>query len=114
MRDRSLAIILTVVAVILFGCPGLTVFCLGITGFIVYYSNGYPNYNVSPAWVNGFGTLGICIGIFLIVITIIAGFFLLRKKTEIPPIKSDQPLPPTNPDQPLPPTNPDDPLPPSI
>jgi uncharacterized membrane protein len=105
MRDRSLAIILTVVAVLLLGCPGLTVLCLGITGFAVYYSSGYPYYNVSPAWVNIFGSLGICVGIFLIVITIIAGFFLLRKKTEIPPTKSDQPLPPTNPDEPLPPSS---------
>jgi hypothetical protein len=104
MRDRSLAIVLTVVAILLFGCPGLTVFCLGITGFIVFYSTGYQYNNVSPSWVNAFGTLGICVGIFLIIITIIACFFLLRRKAEIPPTIPTSPLPPTGPDEPIPPS----------
>jgi TRAP-type C4-dicarboxylate transport system permease small subunit len=104
MRDRSLAIILTVIAIILFGCPGLTVFCLGITGFIVFYSSGYQSYNVSPGWVNALGTLGICLGIFLIVITIIAAFFLLRRKADIPHSVPHEPLPPTKPDEPIPPS----------
>jgi TRAP-type C4-dicarboxylate transport system permease small subunit len=104
MRDRSLAIILTVIAVLLFGCPGLTVLCLGITGFIVFYSTGYQSYNVSPGWVNGVGTLGICLGIFLIVITIIAAFFLLRRKSHTLPAAPNEPLPPTKPDEPIPPS----------
>jgi TRAP-type C4-dicarboxylate transport system permease small subunit len=104
MRDRSLAIILTVIAVLLFGCPGLTVLCLGITGFIVFYSTGYQSYNVSPGWVNTFGVLGLCIGVFLIVITIIAAFFLLRRKTDTLPITPIEPIPPTKPDEPIPPS----------
>lgn len=132
MRNRSLAITLTVIAILLLGCPGLTVLCLGITGFIAFYSNGYQYYNVSPGWVNALGTLGICVGLFLIVITIIAVFFLLRKKKEVIPSSPVQPIPPTgpdqtvtstsidqsvpptSPDQPVQPTSPDEPIPPSI
>lgn len=104
MRDRSLAVILTVIAVLLFGCPGLTVLCLGITGFIVFYSTGYQSYNVSPGWVNTFGGLGVCIGIFLIVVTIIAVFFLLRRKNDTPPMSPKEPLPPSKPEEPIPPS----------
>jgi len=104
MRDRNLAILFTVLAILLLGCPGLTIFCLGIIGFIVFYSNGYSYSNVSPAWVNILGSLGICIGIILIIITIIAGFLLLRKKKGVPPTKPNEPLPASAPDEPLPPS----------
>jgi hypothetical protein len=113
MRDRSLAVIFTIVAVLLLGCPGLTIFCLGITGFIAYYSNGNSYNNFSPAWVNIFGSLGICVGIILVVITVIASYLLLRKKPEIPPVKPVEPLSPSGPENPLPPSPPDEPLPPS-
>lgn len=105
MRDRNLAILFTVLAILLLGCPGLTIFCLGISGFIAFYSNGYPNNNVSPTWVNVFGSFGICAGILLIILTIIAAFFLLRRKTDVRPAKLEEPLPPSAPDEPLPPSS---------
>jgi hypothetical protein len=112
MRDRTLAVIFTVVVVVLLGCPGLAFLCFGLTEFIAYYGFNNPFY-VTTGGANFLGISGLCIGAFLIIITIIAGFFLLRKKTGLPPQRLDEPLPPSSPDVPLPPTSSDLPLPPT-
>jgi hypothetical protein len=121
MRDRTLAIIFTVVVVILLGFPGLAFLCFGLADFFVFYGFNNP-FDVTTGFSNTLGILGVCIGFFLIIITIIAGFFLLRKKTELPPMRPEEPIPPSSPnvpptpmspDQPLPPSSPGGPLPPS-
>ena len=78
MRDRTLAIVLTVVAVLLFACPGLAFLCFGLTDFIVFYGFNNP-FDVTTGFSNTVGVLGVGIGFFLIVITVILGIFLLRK-----------------------------------
>ena len=103
MQDRSLAIIVTIILVILLALPGLAFLCVGLTDFIVYY--GFQNpFNVSAGFANLLGFGGLCVGAALIIITIVAGFFMLRRKTDLPPKMPDQPNPPTQPDEPIPPS----------
>ena len=103
MRDRTLAVILTVAAVVILGLPGLAFLCFGLTDFIVFYGFNNP-FSVSTGFSNLIGTLGLCVGFFLLVITILAGFFLLRRRTDIPASMPEAPIPPTKPDEPIPPS----------
>lgn len=113
MRDRTLGVIFTVLVVFLFGLPGIACLCLGISSFLLY-----PVLNsqagISPAWTNSFGALGLCIGFFLLVITIVISYLLLRRKPETTAVVPATPIPPASSDKPAPPTNPDEPLPPTI
>ncbi len=103
MRDRTLAVILTVAAVILLGFPGLAFLCFGLTDFIVFYGFNNP-FSVTTGFSNLIGTLGLCVGFFLIVITILAGIFLLRRRADLPAPIYEAPIPPTKPDEPIPPS----------
>jgi hypothetical protein len=105
MKNRTAAVIITIVAVFLCACPGLAFLCFGITDFIDHYAlnsyfYGITNKNVSDFW----GIAGLCGGIVFIVIAILVSFFVLRKKKETPPQAPDKPIPPASPDEPLPPT----------
>jgi hypothetical protein len=113
MRDRTLAVIITIVAVVLIGFPGLAFLCLGVIDFIVYYGFNVPFLGNTPVWVNVLGSIGVCLGLFLLAITIIASYFLLRRPSETLPSIPSAPAPPAEPDQPASPSNPEDPLPPS-
>jgi hypothetical protein len=140
MRDRTLAVILTIVAILLLGFPGLVFLCLGLIDFIVFYGFNVPFIGNTPLWVNVLGAIGVCLGFFLLAITIIAAYFLLRRPVETlppipnvpppptppthpeppaepaspaPPIEPAPPAPPTESEPPSPPSNPDAPLPPS-
>ncbi|GEM_PF-1154954 len=142
MRDRTLAVILTIVAILLLGFPGLAFLCLGLLDFIVFYGfNAQPLGN-SPLLANTLGTIGVCLGFFLLVITILAAYFLLRRPVgtyptkptapappappapstpepaeeptlPVPPTPPEQTTQPTEPEPPTPPSNPEEPLPPS-
>jgi hypothetical protein len=103
MRDRTLAVILTVAVVILLGFPGLAFLCLGLTDFIVFYGFNNP-FSVTAGFSNIIGVLGLCIGLFLIIITILAGFFMLRRKAGLPAPIPVVPAPPLSPDEPIPPS----------
>ena len=103
MRDRTLAVILTIAAGILLGLPGLAFLCLGLTDFIVFYGFDNP-FSVTAGFSNIIGILGLCIGVFLLLITILAGFFMLRRKADFPAPIPVVPTPPTSPDEPLPPS----------
>lgn len=140
MRDRTLAVILTIVAILLLGFPGLVFLCLGLIDFIVFYGFNVPFIGNTPLWVNILGAIGVCLGFFLLAITIIAAYFLLRRPVETlhpgpiapappavppppvppiepaapaPPVDEEPPAQPTEPEPPSPPSNPDEPLPPS-
>jgi hypothetical protein len=113
MRDHSLAVIFTIIFVFLLGVPGLACLCLGLSNFFIYYGFNNPM-QISAGWSNIVGMFGVCIGFFLILITIIAGYFLLHRKAETPPTSPNLPLPPTSPSLSVPPSNPDEPLPPTI
>jgi hypothetical protein len=112
MRDRTLGVIFTIIVVFLFGLPGLACMCLGLSSFIFY-----PILNnqagISPAWTNTFGAFGLCVGFFLVVISVVISYLLLHQKPETPPAKPPEPMPPATVDQPAPPSNPDEPLPPT-
>jgi len=113
MRDRTLGVILTIIVVFLFAVPGLACMCLGLSSFFLYYF-GYDPLDMGQGWSNTVGMFGVCIGFFLILMTIIIGYFLLHRKTKTPPTSPNVPLPPMSPDKSVPPSNPDEPLPPTI
>ena len=113
MQNRTAAVIITIVAILLCGCPGLAALCVGLSSFVFqagqfYIFSSDQNINLGA----GFGVL--CAGMVMILVTVLVSFFVLRKKKETLPIVPEEPLPPTSPDQPLPPTSPDEPLPPTI
>jgi hypothetical protein len=113
MRDRSLGVILTVVVILLFGLPGVACICLGLSSFFLYpFVNSQTT--LTPAWINTFGVLGLCIGFFLVVITVVISYLLLRRRADTVAVVPAQPAQPTNIDKPEPPKNPDEPLPPTI
>jgi hypothetical protein len=86
---RTLGIILTIVAVVFCGCPGMLV-CLagGLT------AAGLGRYNVSLEDLTGLGQGSIpneygygllCLGIVFVAIPIVIGVVMLRKPKAVPP-----------------------------
>jgi hypothetical protein len=115
MRDRTLAIVLTLIVVFLFGVPGLGLICLGSTGFLI--SLFQTTLNLTPGWATTFNIIGlssVCLGLFLVLITILISYLLLHRKHDFEPIKPASPLPTEKPTQPIESTKPDEPLPPTI
>jgi hypothetical protein len=97
--NRTGAIIGTIVAILLCGCPGLSMCVLGIWGAI-----GMPDYlqlfstsGNLPSW-SGFALL--CVSIIFIAIAVVVPILLLRKK-KVPGASVDvmppqEPLPPAS------------------
>jgi len=102
-QNRTWAIVGTVAAILLCGCPGLA-FCLSgawtATGKMPDFLNGYGTF---PGWL-GFAFL--CVAIVFIAIAIVVPVLTLRKKkdatTEPAPVDVQPPLPPQ---EPLPPAS---------
>lgn len=94
MSNRTAAVIITIVSVILCGCPGLAALCWGLAS-VVDYAGGFgifaTDQNTYLSYIFG----GICGGIVLIVIAAVVSFLVLRQKKVTPP--------PSNPNEPLPP-----------
>lgn len=100
MENRTTAIILTVVAVLLCGCPGMCV-CLygGLTAVgLGTYSSEFGDFvstGQTPIWV---GIVALCVGLLLMVVPVVVGVLTLRQKpveslsTDLPSM--DEPLPP--------------------
>ena len=88
MDKKTTGIVATVAAVLLCGCPGL---CMCLFGAITATGNGtFNDASLSP-------TVGIglvCASLIFILIPIVVGFFMLRKKPEAP--TSNEPLPPVS------------------
>ncbi len=112
MRDRTLGVIFTILVIFLFGIPGVACMCLGLSGFL--FSGGLNSQGISYGWTTAFGATGLCIGFFLVLITIVISYLLLHRKPEPLPVKAVEPIPSQSTDKPAPPTNPDEPLPPTI
>jgi hypothetical protein len=112
MRDRTLGVIFTVLVIFLFGIPGVACMCLGLSSFLFY-----PILNnqggISPVWTNTFGAFGLCIGFFLVLITIVISYLLLHRKPETSLVTQAAPMPPTISEKPTPPPSSDEPLPPT-
>jgi hypothetical protein len=100
MENRTTAIILTVVAVLLCGCPGICA-CLGGGAMAISGEDFYlDNYTSIPAWT---GLLALCLGVLLMVVPVVVGILTLRQKpaesivaeslsVDLPSM--DEPLPP--------------------
>ena len=98
-NSKTGAIIGTIVAVILCGCPGL---CLLLMGILSAFGMGtwssefghYVGYGDMPGWI---GYVFICVSLFMIAVPIVVGLLTLRDKKPkdvIPP--SNEPLPPVS------------------
>jgi hypothetical protein len=95
--NRTWAIVGTVAAILLCGCPGLSLCLFGaITAFgkMPDFYNGYGNF---PAGI-GFGLL--CVAIVFIAIAVVVPILLLRKKKIATPsvevLPPQEPLPPAS------------------
>ncbi len=102
MDKRTTGIIATVAAALLCGCPGLASLCFG--AFFAVASQ-IPGAEIDmfgskdPARALNYGIGGVCLGIVFIIIPIVVGFLMLRKKPEA----TVAPPPASPPDEPVPP-----------
>jgi uncharacterized membrane protein len=95
--NRTWAIVGTIAAILLCGCPGLTMCVFGAyaaTGKMTDFTSNYGG--TVPGWI-GFATL--CLAIIFIAIAVVVPILLLRKKK---PAASVEVLPPQ---EPLPPAS---------
>lgn len=99
MQNRTAAVIITLVVILLCACPGFAFLCNGLLALLEIITNyqvqivGY-GYN-APYWV----AASFCIGLLGIIVSVIVAVFVLRQKKTTPP-----PPPPPAADEPLPPT----------
>ncbi len=96
MDKKQTAIIVTVAASLLCGCPGLSALCFGAFFAAISQIPG-AEINVfgssDPATALTTGLSMVCGGLIFVIIPIIIGFVMLRKKPDQAPI-SDEPIPP--------------------
>ena len=118
MTDRSRAILVTVLAVLLFLFPGIALICFGLVSVVdsVLGFNFFANDLNTYLW---FIIGGLCGGFFLILLSVIVIIFAFRKKKVdlVPPVQpmpaaTAEPTPPIPAEPPSPP--PDEPIPPTI
>lgn len=85
MNNRTIGTILTVLAVLIFGCPGFIFLCSGLVSALVGLS-GDPEYylgiDIEPRISLVVGLSMICLSAILIGIPIILGLFTIRRKSE--------------------------------
>ncbi|MGD0612468.1 MAG: hypothetical protein ABSB41_13230 [Anaerolineales bacterium] len=98
-ESKTGAIIGTIVAILLCGCPGLAI-CLGgfitLFGVVPYNGNiGSSYYANVPGWA---GAPLLCLSIILIAIPVIVGILTLRNKKPAAPASTPpgEPLPPAS------------------
>ena len=101
-ENKTWAIVGTVAAILLCGCPGLTMCVFGAWAATGKMSDIYNGYGYAPSWI---GFVLLCMAIFFIAIAVVVPILLLRKKK--PAVPSVEVLPPQGP------FPPQDPLPPA-
>ncbi|HVM73220.1 MAG TPA: hypothetical protein VMT91_15755 [Anaerolineales bacterium] len=110
-ENRTWAIVGTVLAILLCGCPGLTMCLFGLVFAFGKIPDTTDTFGGTiPSWV-GFSMM--CLALIFIAIAVVVPILLLRKKkaaTEAVTIDVLPPQPPQPPQSPLPPQ---DPLPPT-
>jgi fructose-specific phosphotransferase system IIC component len=94
MNNRTAAIIITILVVLLCGCPGLAALCLGVLS-LADFAGGFGFFATDQNTYYSYIFGGLCSGIVLIVITVVICYLVLRKKKETLPPSSDEPIPPT-------------------
>ena len=102
MKNRTTAIILTVVSVLLCGCPGLAACIFGalvIAG--VPFTTTVNGYSSSQSLPIAYGIGGLCGAVILIIIPIVVGVLTLRKKK----VQEAAPVDVLPPSEPLPPAS---------
>jgi len=106
-NKRTVGIAATAITVIMCGCPGLASLCFGAMLALV---GPMPDAHIEiggnndPRAAVGLGIVGICVGLLLVVIPAVVGFFTLRNtRPAAAPAVPSAPRPPTEPDEPLPP-----------
>jgi hypothetical protein len=105
MTNRSTAIFITILLVLLLIFPGIALICFGllnvvdsVLGFGIFASD----LNTYFWYIFG----GICGGFFLIIAAAISIFFVLRQKKTTQTADRNEPLPPTDPNFPSTPSTP--------
>lgn len=96
-KSKTGAIIGTIVAVLLCGCPGLIGLCLGATSLLASFIPGaeidvFGSSDPQSAMLMGVASL--CGGIIFIAIPIVVGVLTLRKKPTAAVVSFEDPLPP--------------------
>jgi hypothetical protein len=119
-ENRTWAIVGTVLAILLCGCPGLTMCLFGVVlaaGKVPDSSYNFGTSGYVPSWT-GFSML--CVALVFIIIAVVVPILLLRKKKPAPEavtidvLPPQPPLPPMPPQEPpQPPMPPQEPLPPT-
>ncbi len=89
MQNRTAAIIITIVVVLLCLCPGLGALCLGLSSLADFITGSGFFASDQDTYI-GLISAGLCSGIVLIGIAVLIIFFVLRRKKELP---SPFPLP---------------------
>ena len=94
MDKRTQGILATVAAVLLCGCPGVFLCIFGAfaaTGNMPFSTelNGVTNSGTMPPTA---GYVLLCLSLMLLVVPLVVGFFMLRRKPA--PMTTDQPIPP--------------------
>lgn len=97
MDKKTKGLIATIAAVVLCGCPGLF---MCFFGAITVFASQTPGSNIDvfgssdPASAMTMGLVSLCGSFIFILIPILVGFFMLRKKPEV--VQSNEPLPPAS------------------
>ena len=97
MDSKTKGIVATIAAVVLCGCPGLFMCFFGATSIA---ASQMPGADIDvmgssdPASAMTMGLVFLCVSFIFILIPILVGFFMLRKKPEVP--VSNEPLPPAS------------------
>lgn len=94
MDKRTTGIILTVVAVVLCGCPGLISLFAGALFALVSFIPGaeidvFGRSDPQSALIAG--VVGVCLGLILILIPVVVGYLTLKRRKEV---NFNEPIPP--------------------
>jgi hypothetical protein len=93
------AIIATIAAILLCGCPGLTLCGFGIWGAIGTIPDPFTGYGYLPQWL---GFVLLCVSLIFVVIAVLVPVLTLRKKkgapegTPVDILPPNEPLPPAS------------------
>ena len=98
-NNKTWAIVGTVAAILLCGCPGLSLCLFGAYAATGKMSDFWNGYGYFPGWI-GFALL--CLAIIFIAIAVVVPILLLRKKKVAPETVDVDVLPPQ---EPLPPAS---------
>jgi hypothetical protein len=102
--NKTWAIVGTIAAILLCGCPGLSlcgVAIAALAGVLPYTAslNGVTSNGTVPTWM---GVVGLCVSVIFVAIAIVVPVLLLRKKKDASKAVAAEVLPPQ---EPLPPAS---------